>query len=71
MSNNVNTDDPFEQYLRPSKDETEAERAARIAGEQEAARVSAEIDETLKLERAAARKKRQQEVKVLLLGESQ
>lgn len=62
-------DDPFDRFLRPPN-ETDAERTARLAGEQEAARISAEIDEALKVERAATKKRRQQEVKILLLGQS-
>ncbi|KAG9010116.1 hypothetical protein FRB93_004778 [Tulasnella sp. JGI-2019a] len=62
-------DDLFERFLRPAPTETEIERAARIAAEETAARVSAEIDEVLKSERLANRKRRQKEVKVLLLGQ--
>ncbi|KAG8889910.1 hypothetical protein FRB98_001956 [Tulasnella sp. 332] len=61
--------DPFERFLRPSETETDEERAARIAAETTAARVSIEIDESLKAERLAAKKRRQKEVKALLLGQ--
>ncbi|KAG8931796.1 hypothetical protein FRC03_012608 [Tulasnella sp. 419] len=62
-------DDPLEIAMRPPANETAAERAERIAAEQEAIRISAEIDEMLKAERLAAKKRRTHEVKVLLLGQ--
>lgn len=68
--NSFSIDDPFERFLRPPKGETAEARAVRIAEEEEAKRANAEIEEALKAERAAAKKRRAHEVKVLLLGKS-
>jgi hypothetical protein len=62
-------DDLFDAVLRPPPNESEADRARRLAAEAEAARVSKAIDETLRLERARDKKKRI--VRVLLLGQSE
>lgn len=63
-------DDPFERFLRPPPGETPEEKAARLQQEEEAKRINAEIEEALKAERAASKRRRAQEVSVLLLGES-
>lgn len=65
-----NFDDPFEKFLRPPPGETAEEKSARLKQEEEAKRINAEIDEALKAERAASKRRRAQEVSVLLLGES-
>ncbi|KAJ7253771.1 guanine nucleotide binding protein, alpha subunit [Mycena haematopus] len=62
-------DDPLDAVLRPPKDETAEEAAVREAREQEARRVSAQIDADIKAERQARRKKRI--VRLLLLGQSE
>lgn len=63
-------DDPLTQALHAliPADETPAQRAQRIALEQEARRVSDKIDERLNQERAERRN--QKIVKILLLGKS-
>lgn len=63
-------EDPLEKFLRAPKGETAQERTARLAQEQVAARTSAEIDESLRSELQAIKKRRHNEVKTLLLGVS-
>jgi hypothetical protein len=60
---------PFDDVLRPPMDETEEEKSLRLQTEQQAKRVSDAIDETLRRERQAAKKK--DVVRVLLLGQSE
>jgi len=62
--------DPLTAAIAPPKNESTAARAARIRAEAEARRVSDEIDEQLKQDRAARRRQRPC-VKVLLLGQSE
>jgi hypothetical protein len=62
--------DPLTAAIAPPPNETPAERAARLLEEVEARRVSDEIDEQLKQERASRRRQRPC-VKVLLLGQSE
>jgi polynucleotide 5'-kinase involved in rRNA processing len=62
-------DDPLTRALQPPPDETPAEREERVRAEREAKRVSDEIDEELRRERIALKKKRP--VRVLLLGQSE
>ncbi|KAG8954616.1 hypothetical protein FRC04_011049 [Tulasnella sp. 424] len=62
-------EDPFERFLRPPPGETPEEKAARLQQEEEAKRINAEIEEALKAERAASKRRRAQEVSVLLLGQ--
>ncbi|KAI0077025.1 G-protein alpha subunit [Panus rudis PR-1116 ss-1] len=61
--------DPLTLAIQPPPDETPEQREARLAAEAHARRVSEEIDEKLKAERASMRKK--PPVKVLLLGQSE
>ncbi|KAI0312036.1 G-alpha-domain-containing protein [Amylostereum chailletii] len=63
-------DDPLAAAIAPPKDETPEQREAREKEEAEAKRISDEIDEQLKAERAALKKKKPP-VKVLLLGQSE
>jgi guanine nucleotide-binding protein subunit alpha len=63
--------DPFSLVLQPPKDETPAERQQRVELEQEQKRVSDQIDDELRRERADRKKKSKREVKVLLLGQSE
>jgi len=63
------TDDPLTAALQPPADETPAQREERVRAEREAKRVSDEIDEELRRERVALKKKRP--VRVLLLGQSE
>jgi hypothetical protein len=62
--------DPLAAAIAPPKNESPAARAARLRAEAEARRVSEEIDEQLKLDRAARRRHRPC-VKILLLGQSE
>lgn len=66
----TNPDDPFYPFLVPPPDETTEDRLAREEREADARRVNDEIDEMLKAERAALRR-RKKPVKVLLLGQSE
>lgn len=61
--------DPFNLALQPPLDETPEEKAIREAREQEALRISNAIDESLKAERAA--EKRKKVTRLLLLGQSE
>lgn len=63
-------DDPLTYALEPPPDETEEEKTSREAKEAEAKRVSDQIDESLRNDRAAM-KKEKEVVKVLLLGQSE
>ncbi|KAI0356189.1 G-protein alpha subunit [Trametes cingulata] len=54
----------------PPKNETESEKAARLAAEKEAKRISDEIDRALEQERQELRKHRPQ-TKILLLGQAE
>lgn len=62
--------DPLAAAIAPPPNETPAARSVRLRAEAEARRVSDEIDEELKAERAARRRQRPF-VKVLLLGQSE
>lgn len=63
-------DDPFATLLAPPSDETPDAKAIRERAEAEARSVSDAIDEQLRQERFALKKKRKP-VKVLLLGQSE
>ena len=63
------SDDPLTRALAPPPNETPEDRAIRVKKEIEAQRVSDQIDETLKQERNALKKRKV--VKVLLLGQSE
>ena len=69
MSQSIDADDPLSRALQPPPDESPGERDERIRAEREAKRVSDEIDDQLRKERAALKKKRP--VRVLLLGQSE
>jgi hypothetical protein len=62
--------DPLAAAIAPPPNETPVARTARLHAEAEARRVSDEIDEELKAERAARRRQRPC-VKVLILGQSE
>ncbi|KAJ3512682.1 hypothetical protein NLJ89_g3386 [Agrocybe chaxingu] len=62
--------DPFYELMQPPLDETPAQKTARQKRELDAQRVSDQIDEDIKQERARAKKNRSV-VKVLLLGQSE
>ncbi|KAF8589162.1 G-alpha-domain-containing protein [Ramaria rubella] len=64
-----NSDDPLARAIKPPEDETPQQRAQRIQKEQEALRVSQEIDKELNSDRVA-KKKNRSDVKILLLGPS-
>lgn len=61
--------DPLAAALRPPENETPDERERRLVAEDEARRVSDNIDEMIRAEKKEKRVK--QEVKVLLLGQSE
>lgn len=61
--------DPLDDVLRPPLDETEEERFIRLQTEEKAKRVSDAIDEAIRQERQAAKKK--DVVRLLLLGQSE
>jgi guanine nucleotide-binding protein subunit alpha len=63
-------DDPLTLAILPPVDETPAQRQVRESAESEARRISEEIDEQLRSEKAALKKKKRP-VKVLLLGQSE
>ncbi|KAJ6477821.1 guanine nucleotide-binding protein alpha subunit [Mycena vitilis] len=63
--------DPFSVVLRPPPNETPAERQQRVALEQEQKRISDQIDDDLRKERAERKKRAKREVKLLLLGQSE
>ncbi|KAL4251985.1 P-loop containing nucleoside triphosphate hydrolase [Abortiporus biennis] len=62
-------EDPLDAVLRPPIDETEDEKAQRVAAEEEARRVSHEIDEEIKQDKLA--RKKGKIVRLLLLGQSE
>ncbi|KAI0027725.1 G-alpha-domain-containing protein [Vararia minispora EC-137] len=68
--NSISDDDPLSAALAPPPNETPQERQEREQREAEARRVSDEIDEQLRNERIAL-KRRKPTVKVLLLGQSE
>ncbi|KAH8799253.1 G-alpha-domain-containing protein [Flagelloscypha sp. PMI_526] len=63
--------DPFEKVLQPPDDETPHEREVRTQQEDEARRVSDQIDQQLKLERDSMKRGRRKVVRLLLLGQSE
>ena len=63
-------DDPLSKALQPPADESPAARDRRLKREAEAKKVSDDIDEMIKHDRAAM-KKQKQAVKILLLGQSE
>ncbi|KAJ7200210.1 G-protein alpha subunit [Mycena pura] len=65
------SDDPFALALQPPPNETPAARQERVERELEEKRVSDQIDEDLRRERAEGKKRSKREVKVLLLGQSE
>jgi hypothetical protein len=62
--------DPLSAAMAPPPGETSEQRAGRLRKEAEAKRVSDAIDEELKAERAALKKKRKA-IKILLLGQAE
>ena len=70
MGRSIDGDDPLAALTAPPPDESPAQRAQREHAEAEAKRVSDEIDEMLRTERLASRRRRRP-VKVLLLGQSE
>ncbi|OCH88372.1 G-alpha-domain-containing protein [Obba rivulosa] len=61
--------DPLDAVLRPPFDETPDEKAYRLAQEEEARRISAAIDESIRQEKL--RRKKTKIVRLLLLGQSE
>ncbi|KAB5590063.1 Guanine nucleotide-binding protein alpha-4 subunit [Ceratobasidium theobromae] len=64
-------DDPLTLAIAPPANETAEERVARLRDEAEAKRVSDAIDEEIREARARDKKRRANEVRVLLLGQSE
>ena len=62
--------DPFYEFMQPPSDETPAQKTARLKRELDAQRVSDDIDEGIKQDRAME-KKRKRIIKVLLLGQAE
>ncbi|KAJ6610472.1 heterotrimeric G protein alpha subunit [Mycena sp. CBHHK59/15] len=62
--------DPFYEIMRPPADETPAQMTARLKREADAQRVSDNIDEDIKRDRAQQRKARK-ELRILLLGQGE
>lgn len=62
-------DDPLTRALQPPPSETPSEREERLRTEREAKRISDEIDEELRRERVALKKRKP--VRLLLLGQSE
>jgi hypothetical protein len=69
MRTSNDDDDPLAAALRPPPDESPEARALRLSREEDAARVSQSIDESIRIERQANKKNRA--VRVLLLGQSE
>lgn len=65
----MSSDDPLDFVLLPPPNETPSERQIRLAREEEARQVSYGIDQAIKAERAAMRRRRI--VRLLLLGQSE
>jgi cytochrome P450 len=61
--------DPLDDVLRPPSNETDEERFIRLQTEEKAKRVSDAIDEAIRQERQAAKKR--DVVRLLLLGQSE
>ncbi|TFK81822.1 G-alpha-domain-containing protein [Polyporus arcularius HHB13444] len=70
MSRALDAPDPLSAALEPPPNETPAERWAREQAEAQARRISEQIDDQIKAERLAL-KKRKPPIKVLLLGQSE
>ncbi|KAJ7216564.1 heterotrimeric G protein alpha subunit, partial [Mycena pura] len=70
MALSPNEADPFYEIMRPPPDETPAQMTARLKREADAQRISDNIDEDLKRDRAAQRKARK-ELRILLLGQGE
>lgn len=70
MGRSFDSNDPFTQVLAPPPDETDEQCAERLREEAKATQRSQAIDEDIKAERLAA-KKRKPPVKILLLGQSE
>ncbi len=70
MSRTLDAPDPLSAALEPPPNETPAERWAREQAEAHARRISEQIDDQIKAERLAL-KKRKPPIKVLLLGQSE
>ena len=61
--------DPLSAALRPPIDESEEEKASRLAEEEAAKRISLAIDESIRLEKQ--QRKKHKLVRLLLLGQSE
>jgi hypothetical protein len=71
MTSTLNAaDDPLTAAMAPPANETPDQRALRLRDEAEAKRISDAIDEELREARAKEKKRKTNEVRVLLLGES-
>jgi guanine nucleotide-binding protein alpha-1 subunit len=64
----IENDDPLTLALRPTKNESPTEKAARVQAEAEATKQSQLIDAQLRAERAQLKKTAEKTHKVLLVG---
>jgi hypothetical protein len=69
MRASTDDEDPLAAALRPPPDESPEAKSIRLSREEEAARVSQAIDESIRVERQTNKKNRV--VRVLLLGQSE
>lgn len=69
VTRDVTDRDPLSAALRPPIDETEEEKASRLAEEDAAKRVSHAIDEAIRIEKQ--KRKKHRIVRLLLLGQSE
>jgi guanine nucleotide-binding protein alpha-1 subunit len=70
MGGSIDSMDPLAQAIAPPEDETPEERETRLRKEADDKRVSDDIDEQIRQEKAELRKKKRV-VKVLLLGQAE
>lgn len=70
-SSSVDHDDPLSRAMQPPKDESPADKAARMRAEAEAVKHSQLIDAQLKAERAQIKKENEKQHKVLLVGQAE
>ncbi|OCH90781.1 G-protein alpha subunit [Obba rivulosa] len=69
-ASNTDPDDPLSQALQPPPDESPDQRQARLHQQQEAARVSHEIDEHIQEDKKEL-ERRKKAIKILLLGQAE
>ncbi|TFK51201.1 G-alpha-domain-containing protein [Heliocybe sulcata] len=70
MASAAYDDDPFSRILKPPQNETPGQQRVRMEKQQEAQRISRQIDESI-LESKKAFEKRKKAIKILLLGQAE